>query len=170
MFLVALGLRWCTRAFSSCEERGLLSSCGARASLCGGFPSCRAWALGTWTSVAVAQGLISCSWRPLEHVGFSSCGTQAQLCACYPVSPQARDQTCVPCYWQADSYPLHHQGNPFTTFCPRVRSVLGLPGVLVVKNLPSNARDTGSISGQGTKVPQATGQVRLCVTTREACA
>ena len=97
MFLVALGLRWCTRAFSSCEEWGLLSSCGARASLCGGFPSCRAWALGTWTSVAVAQGLISCSWRPLEHVGFSSCGTQAQLCACYLVSPQARDQTCVPC-------------------------------------------------------------------------
>ena len=44
------------------------------------------------------------------------------------------------------------------------------PGVLVVKNLPSNARDTGSISGQGTKVPQATGQVRLHVSTREACA
>ena len=30
-------------------------------------------------------------------------------------------------HWQADAYPLHHQGNPFTTFCPTVRSMLGLP-------------------------------------------
>ena len=40
----------------------------------------------------------------------------------------------------------------------------------VVKNPPTNSGDTGSISGQGTKVPHATGQVRLRVTTRQACA
>ena len=30
----------------------------------------------------------------------------------------------------------------------------------VVKNAPANAGDTGSISGQGTKIPQASGQLR----------
>ena len=29
----------------------------------------------------------------------------------------------------------------------------------MVKNLPSNARDTGSITGQGTKIPHATRQL-----------
>ena len=33
LFLAALGLRCCTWAFSSCREQGLLSGCGARASL-----------------------------------------------------------------------------------------------------------------------------------------
>ena len=30
----------------------------------------------------------------------------------------------------------------------------------MVKNLPSNAGDVGSIPGQGTKIPHATGQLR----------
>ena len=46
------------RLFSSCGEPGLLPSCGARASHCGGFSCCRAQALGT--------------------VGFSSCSTWVQ--------------------------------------------------------------------------------------------
>ena len=33
------------------------------------------------------------------------------------------------------------------------------PGGPVVKNLPSNAGDTGSIPGQGTKIPHAMGQI-----------
>ena len=33
------------------------------------------------------------------------------------------------------------------------------PGGLVVKNLPANAGDMGSIPGQGTKTPHATGQL-----------
>ena len=37
LFLVALGLGCCAQAFSSCGEQGLLSSCGAWASHCGGF-------------------------------------------------------------------------------------------------------------------------------------
>ena len=44
------------------------------------------------------------------------------------------------------------------------------PGGPVVKNSPSNAGDTGSIPGQGTKIPHATGQLSPCTTTAEpAC-
>ena len=37
------------------------------------------------------------------------------------------------------------------------------PGGSVVKNPPSNAEDAGSIPGQGTKIPRATGQLSPCV-------
>ena len=44
------------------------------------------------------------------------------------------------------------------------------PGGPVVKNLPSNAGDAGSILGQGTKIPHVAGQLSPCATTREpAC-
>ena len=36
------------------------------------------------------------------------------------------------------------------------------PGGPVVKNLPSNAGDAGSILGQGTKIPHAEGQLSPC--------
>ena len=42
-------------------------------------------------------------------------------------------------------------------------------GGSVVKNLPPNAGDTGSIPGQGTKIPHVVGQVSPCAATREAC-
>ena len=32
----------------------------------------------------------------------------------------------------------------------------------MVRNLPSNSGDAGSIPGQGTKVPHATGQISQC--------
>ena len=35
--------------------------------------------------------------------------------------------------------------------------VPGFPGGAVVKHPPANAGDTGSIPGQGTKIPQAMG-------------
>ena len=54
-----LGLCFCMWAFSSCGGWGLLSSCGAQASHCGGFSCCKAWALGTGSSVVVARGLWS---------------------------------------------------------------------------------------------------------------
>ena len=41
LFLAVLGLHYCTRAFSSCGEWELLSSCSVRASYCGGFSCCR---------------------------------------------------------------------------------------------------------------------------------
>ena len=45
LFLAVLGLRCCVQAFSSCSEQGLLCSCSAWASHCGGFCCCRAEAL-----------------------------------------------------------------------------------------------------------------------------
>ena len=65
-----LGLRWCVRAFSSCSEQGLLSSCGARASHCGGFSCCRAWVL--------------------RHAGFSRCSTSRWALECGFSSYDAR--------------------------------------------------------------------------------
>ena len=48
--------------------------------------------------------------------------------------------------------------------CP----VLGdFPGCPVVKDLPSNAVDAGSISGQRAKIPHSVGQLSLGVTTIE---
>ena len=38
----------------------------------------------------------------------------------------------------------------------------------MAKNLPSDARNEGSIPGHGTKIPQATGQLSLHATTRES--
>ena len=37
----------------------------------------------------------------------------------------------------------------------------GFPGGPMVKDLPSNAGDVGSVSGQGTKIPHAAGQESL---------
>ena len=57
LFLAVLGLRYCTRAFSSC---------GARASHCSGFSCCRAWALGVWAQQLWLTGLVA-----PRHVGSS---------------------------------------------------------------------------------------------------
>ena len=63
--LMLCGLR------AGCHERGLLSSCSAWASRCGGFSLCRAWAPGP-------VGFSSCSSQALEH-RLNSCGVWAQL-------------------------------------------------------------------------------------------
>ena len=78
LFVAALGLCSCTRACSSCSGRGLLSSCGAWASHCGGF-SCRTWALGLCCPTACGifqdRGSNPCPlhWQvdssPLDHEG-----------------------------------------------------------------------------------------------------
>ena len=44
---------------------------------------------------------------------------------------------------------------------------MGFSGGPMVKNPPSNAGDTGSIPGPGTKIPHATGQLSPCTTTTE---
>ena len=46
--------------------------------------------------------------------------------------------------------------------CLRKTEPRDFPGGPVVKNLPSNAGDTGSASGRGTKIPHAAGQLSLC--------
>ena len=43
----------------------------------------------------------------------------------------------------------------------------GLPSDLVVKNLPCNTGDAGSIPSRGTKIPHAMGQLNPCTTTRD---
>ena len=77
-------------------KRGLLSTCSARASRCGGFSCCRAWALGTQDSVAAAGGLGSCSSQALEphtqwlwHTGLVTLR--------HMEFSWTRDQTCVSC-------------------------------------------------------------------------
>ena len=75
-FLAVLGLCCYTWAFSSCSKQGLLSSCGARASHCGGFSCCGAQALGHVGSVVVGcTGLVA-----LWHVKFPRPGVE-------PMSP-----------------------------------------------------------------------------------
>ena len=58
-----LGLHCCTRASSSCGERGLLFVAVHSFSHCSGFCCCGARALGTWASVVAACGLSSCGAR-----------------------------------------------------------------------------------------------------------
>ena len=95
LFLAALGLRCCTRAFSSCKRAGATLHCSARASHCGGLSCCRARAPGAWASVAVAPRL-SCS---------SACG----------ILPDQGSNPRPP-HWQADSQTLCHQGSPQDMF------------------------------------------------------
>ena len=90
-FLAVLGLHCSTQAFSSCGERGLLSSCGAQASHRGGLSCCRAHAPGPRASAAVRHWLCC-------------------LAACRIILDQGSN--LHPLDWQADSYPLYHQGSP----------------------------------------------------------
>ena len=46
------------RAFASCSEQGLLSSCGA--SHCSGFPCCKAWALYSMWPLVIVVHELSC--------------------------------------------------------------------------------------------------------------
>ena len=97
LFLVALSLLLC-EGFR-CGQQGLLSSCGAWASRCGGF-SCEARALGAQASVAAARGLSNCS------VGFVALQHAASLIFC------DQGSNLCPLHWQVDSYPLYHQRSP----------------------------------------------------------
>ena len=54
VFLAVLGLQCCMWAFLCCGEQGLLCSWSAEASHCGGFSCCRAQALESVDSAAVA--------------------------------------------------------------------------------------------------------------------
>ena len=43
--------------------------------------------------------------------------------------------------------------------------IIVFPGGPVVKNLPCNAKDVGSIPGRGTKIPHTKGELSPCTTT-----
>ena len=61
---------------------------------------------------------------------------------------------------QADSLPTEPPEKP-----KKLRGE-DFPGGPVVRNLPQNAWDAGSIPGRGTEIPHATGQLSLCATPR----
>ena len=78
LFLAALGICCCVRAFFSCGERGLLFVAVHRLLIVVAFLCWGAWALGTWASVVAARGLSSCGSWAVEH-RLSHCGAWAQL-------------------------------------------------------------------------------------------
>ena len=61
-------------------------------------------------SVLVAHGLSSCSSPALEHQ-LSTCGSWLGCSVERGIFPNQRLNPC-PLHWQADSYPLYHQGSP----------------------------------------------------------
>ena len=66
LFLAAFSLHCCTRAFSSCMERGLLFVAVRALVIAVASLRCGAWALGARASVVVARRLSSCGSRALE--------------------------------------------------------------------------------------------------------
>ena len=70
IYLAVLGLNCCSDFSPSFGEGGLLSSCSAQASLCGGF-TC-------WGTGSGLAGLSSCCSQALEH-SLDSWGPRAQL-------------------------------------------------------------------------------------------
>ena len=66
LFLAALGLRCCVRAFLLSRQAGVTLRCGVRASHCCDFSCCGAWALGARASVVVARGLSICGLRAVK--------------------------------------------------------------------------------------------------------
>ena len=86
LFLSALGLHCCARAFLQLQRAGATLRRGAWASHCGGFSCCRARALGTQALVVVAHGLQSAGSVVVAH-GLS----------CSVASGIFRDQGSNPC-------------------------------------------------------------------------
>ena len=88
---------------------------------CAGFSfqwlSCGTWALGTWASVVVALGLSSCGSRgprmcrlwQLCQVGSVVVYGLRCPAACRIFLDQGSN--LCPLHWQADFYPLYHQGS-----------------------------------------------------------
>ena len=91
--------------FSSCCKQGLLSSCSARVYHRRDFSCHGTWDLGHVGSVVAALGLWSTDSTVVAHELSSSvtCGIFLD----WGSSPRLLD-------WQADSFPLSHQGSPNT--------------------------------------------------------
>ena len=89
----------------------VIGNCGSHFS---GFFFGRAKVLGSQASELTARGFGNCDSPTLEHLGsfvthWLSC---SEACGIFP------DQglNLCPLHWQADSYPLHHQGSPHGIF------------------------------------------------------
>ena len=91
LFLAVLGLRWFVWAFYSCGEQGLLFAVVHGCLTAVGSLAAERGLQGAWASVFAALKL-SCS---------VACG----------IFPEQGLNLC-PLHWEADYYPLHHQGSP----------------------------------------------------------
>ena len=101
LMLVALGLCCCARAFSSGGEWGLLSAAVRGLLIVVAF--------------LVEHRLRVCRLQYLQHEGSA---VVAHGLRCSVSCGIFLDQGLNPCllHWQADSYPLFHQGSPFSSF------------------------------------------------------
>ena len=95
--MTVLGLRCSMRAFFSCSNCGLLSSCCMWRPHCAGFACCEAWALGTQASQQRWASIVSESSqsRDRTHVKF-------------------RHNASVPCIGRQTLNHWTHQGSPQT--------------------------------------------------------
>ena len=119
-----------------------------------------------------------CGARASHYCGLSYCRAQApdaqaqQLWLMGPVAPrhvgssQTRARTPVPCIGRQTLNHCATREAPTHRLLKR-NGLRDFPGGPVVKNLPCNAGDTGSIPGQGTVIPHATGQLSPRATTTE---
>ena len=89
---------WLHGLFSSLGEQGLPSSCGTRASHCGGFFCGGVKAL--WLTVAAVPRLCSAGPVAVAHNRSEACG----------IFPGQGTTLCL-LHWQAGSLPLNHQGS-----------------------------------------------------------
>ena len=94
LFLAALGLPCCVRAFREFQQAGATLRFGAWASHHGGFSFCGARVLGVRTSVVVAPGLQSAGSVVVVH-GLSC----SVACGIFP----DQDSNLCPLHWQANS-------------------------------------------------------------------
>ena len=101
LFLAALSLHCCTRAFSSCGKQGLLFI-AVRGLL---IVASLLWSTGSrhLGSVVVAHRPQSAGSVVVAH-GFSC----SEACRIFP----DQSSKLCPLHWQADSQPLRHEGSP----------------------------------------------------------
>ena len=105
LFSAVLGLRCCARLSQVAVVRAALP--------------CRARSLVVLASLVPSTGP--------GHIGFSSCSAGSivvadglscsEACGIFP----AQGSNLCPLHWQADSYPLHHQGGPIWSYKQKQR-------------------------------------------------
>ena len=125
LFLAALGLGCCARAFSRCVKKGLLSICAVQASHCG--------VISFRSTGSRACGCSSCSSRAPDHRLSSVVAHGLSCSAACGILPDQGLNLCL-LHWQADSLPLSHRGSP-EGWDLRVRDELGLPQPLPTLSL-----------------------------------
>ena len=123
------------RAFSSCGEQGLLSSCSAQASHHCGFSCCRAWGLGHGLSSRGTRAKLLCSMWDLRRTGmepkspalagrFLTTGPPGKSCTIafeytmasvqFSSVAQSCPTLCDPMNRSTPGLPVHHQLPEFT--------------------------------------------------------